>query len=105
MFASTQGFLPVVEFLLEKGANVNVADKDGRSALSYAKADGREHVEKFLVSKGGKEPPDLQTMHWKDHRRCVRVPVCIRWRHGHCKDWIYEVRCFHHRRHHHYHWR
>jgi hypothetical protein len=101
MFASTQGFLPVVEFLVEKGADINVADKDGRSALSYAKADGREHVEKFLVSKGGKEPPDLGTMDWRDHRRCIRVPVCIRWHFGYCKDWIYEVRCFHRHRHHH----
>jgi hypothetical protein len=105
MFASAQGFLPVVEFLVEKGADVNVADKDGRSALSYAKADGREHVEKFLAAKDGKEPPDLGTMHWQDHRRCIRVPVCVRWAFGHCREWVYEVRCFHHHRHHHDHWR
>ncbi len=99
MFASSSGDLPVVQLLLEKGAEINTADKDGKSALSYAKADGRQQVEQFLAGKGAKEPPDLETMGWRDHRRCHRVPVCIRWHHGHCTEWAYEVRC-HHRRHH-----
>jgi len=93
MYASAQGQIPVVEYLVEKGANINVADKDGKSALSYAKANGREKVEKFLVAKGGKEPPDLETMGWRHQGRCYRVPVCVRWRHGYCWRWAYEVRC------------
>lgn len=103
MYASAQGYVPVVEFLIEKGADINAADKDGKSALSYAKADGREQVEKLLIAKGGKEPPDLETMGWHDRGRCRRVPVCVRWRHGHCRHWVYEVRCRHHGHHHGHH--
>ena len=104
MYASAQGHMPVVEYLVEKGANINVADNDGKSALTYAKADNRENVEKFLVAKGGKEPPALETMGWRHRGRCHRVPVCVRWRHGYCWRWAYEVRCDrrprpHHRRH------
>ncbi len=102
MFASAAGDLPVVKLLLEKGANINTPDKDGKNALSYAKADGRQHVEQFLASKGAKEPPDMETMGWRHHRRCYRVPVCVRWHHGHCREWAYEVKC--RRRHHHRHW-
>jgi hypothetical protein len=93
MYASVEGHMPVVEYLVEQGAEINVADNDGKSALSYAKADGRENVEKFLVAKGGKEPPALETMGWRHRGRCHRVPVCVRWRHGYCWRWAYEVRC------------
>ena len=101
MYASSMGYLPVVEYLLEKGAEINVADKDGKSALSYAKAEDRDRVEEFLVAKGGKEPPDIETMGWRHRGRCHRVPVCVRWRHGYCWRWAYEVRCHRaHRPHH-----
>lgn len=103
MYASGQGYLPIVEFLIEKGADVNAADKDGKSALSYAKGDGREQVANVLTAKGGKEPPDLETMGWRHHRWCYKVPICVRWRHGECKEWVYEIRC--HRRQHHRWWK
>jgi hypothetical protein len=99
--ASAEGSLPVVKLLLDKGAQseLNTADKIGKNALSYAKTEGRKEVAEFLATKGAKVPPDMTLMHW-DHRRCYRVPVCVRWRHGQCWEWAYVVKCHRHHRHH-----
>ncbi len=101
MFASMEGSLPVVKLLLEKGAEpeMNAPDKIGKNALSYAKTEGRKEVADLLSSKGAKLPPDMTLMRG-DHRRCHRVPVCARWRHGHCREWVYVVKCHGHHRHH-----
>lgn len=43
MYASSDGSLPIVEFLIEKGANVNVTNKHGNDALSCAISDFEQH--------------------------------------------------------------
>jgi ankyrin repeat protein len=49
---SELGHEAVVKLLLGKGANVDAADKDGRTPLSYAAESGHEAVVKLLLEKG-----------------------------------------------------
>ena len=40
--------IEVVKCLVEKGANVNVVDKDGLTARDHAEAFGHEEIDKFF---------------------------------------------------------
>ena len=48
MLASHEGRIEVVQLLLEKGADVNVKEKTGKTALSMASSKGHENVVKLL---------------------------------------------------------
>ena len=45
----------VVETLLKAGANINIKDKDGKTALDYAKEKGFTKIAEILKSYGAKE--------------------------------------------------
>ena len=48
----TSGQLEVVKWLVEKGADVNATNKDGRTVLHSAADSGQLDVVKWLVEKG-----------------------------------------------------
>jgi len=52
--ASDEGFLPVVKYLVNHGANMEIKNDKGRTPLYQAVDEGRTDVVKFLVSKGAK---------------------------------------------------
>ena len=52
IIAAQKGHLAVARLLLEKGASVDAADKDGNTALIWASMEGREAVVKLLIEKG-----------------------------------------------------
>lgn len=52
MLASKGGRKAAVEALFNAGANVNIQDSNGDTALHYAVGDGREEIVGFLLSKG-----------------------------------------------------
>ncbi|KAM3510890.1 hypothetical protein MY11210_005493 [Beauveria gryllotalpidicola] len=47
-----QKFDTIVKMLLEKGANIDAKDNDGRTALSYVAEKGHEAIVKLLLEKG-----------------------------------------------------
>ena len=51
--AASEGIAPIVEFLLEKGADVNVEDRWGGTPLRDALREGHKKVAKLLHSRGG----------------------------------------------------
>ena len=55
MFASTNGKLDLVKYLISKGADVNHKAKDGTSALSWAIKNKSVEIIKILKAKGAKE--------------------------------------------------
>ena len=52
MVAAHQGHLEVARFLLEAGADKDVANKRGHSALAIATAQGHGEVARLLVEAG-----------------------------------------------------
>ena len=54
-FASDYGQLEVCEFLVSKGANVDLVDKHGITPLLAAIWEGHSDVCKFLISQGAKK--------------------------------------------------
>jgi ankyrin repeat protein len=44
----------IVKMLLDKGADPNLADKDGISPLAHAKAKGQKEIAKLIRAAGGK---------------------------------------------------
>ena len=52
IIAAQKGHEAVARLLLEKGASVDAADKDGNTALIWASMEGREAVVKLLIEKG-----------------------------------------------------
>ena len=52
MLASVRGLTSIVQELLEKGADPNIADKEGFTALSKAVSTDRDRVVTLLVSAG-----------------------------------------------------
>ena len=49
---ASNGYLEVVRFLVEKGADVNVANNTGSTLVNAATDNGHLDVVKFLVEKG-----------------------------------------------------
>lgn len=49
MFAAIKGNHVMVEFLMSKGADVDALTEEGKTALSYAKENGRDRVVKLLT--------------------------------------------------------
>ncbi|KJH50626.1 ankyrin repeat protein [Dictyocaulus viviparus] len=46
------GYLPIAEYLIEKGADIEVKDSKKRTALSHAVLNGQEHSVAMLLSRG-----------------------------------------------------
>lgn len=51
-FACTKGFIDVVKYLVEYGADINKETKDGISPLSIACSNGDQEIIKYLVEHG-----------------------------------------------------
>ena len=52
IIASHAGLISVVRLLLESGVDYDAQDSDGNSAITYAVANGRHNLVKYLASKG-----------------------------------------------------
>ncbi|MCI5054485.1 MAG: ankyrin repeat domain-containing protein [Flavobacteriales bacterium] len=50
MYAAYYGFTDIFEFLVEKGANVDVIDTENRTARSIALDNGNEHLLELISS-------------------------------------------------------
>ena len=46
--AAEKGYLEIVKYLIENGANANATDVDGKTALTWAVEKGHSEVVKFL---------------------------------------------------------
>ena len=55
--AAIVGYRDIVEFLVEKGADLNVKSKDGATPLHYALAARNNDIADYLKSKGAKDIP------------------------------------------------
>ncbi len=51
MFACRKGYLRIVQYLCYKGANLDLKDKYGYSALTHAAANKRIHIIRELISR------------------------------------------------------
>ena len=51
MLASEAGHFEVVKYLVENGANANLKDNDGKTALDFAETD---EIRQFLINNGAK---------------------------------------------------
>jgi ankyrin repeat protein len=58
ILASRQGDLPMVQLLLEFGADVNLTDNEGRTPIHEASQRGFLTIVQFLISKGGNYKAD-----------------------------------------------
>jgi ankyrin repeat protein len=76
MVAAHHGLVEVCDSLLERGANIDVADVDGETALAYACAD--PEVTRLLLSKGA----DIHLGSTEEHAPC-KTPLEIAARGGH----------------------
>lgn len=52
MLASMNGKLPAVKFLIKKGVNFDIGDKNGFTAIMFAAGNNRNEVVRYLVEKG-----------------------------------------------------
>jgi ankyrin repeat protein len=50
LLASSRGYLPIVKLLVEAGADIEIADKDGRTAIEIARDKDRTAVVEYLES-------------------------------------------------------
>ena len=51
-YAYEEDNLPIVEYLISKGANIEVKDKDGATPLHYSCINGHLQITAYLISKG-----------------------------------------------------
>ena len=51
MFAAAMGHGETVQLLLDHRADVKIADKDGATALAWARKEGHQNIAKMLQSK------------------------------------------------------
>ncbi|KAG8290526.1 hypothetical protein J6590_079660 [Homalodisca vitripennis] len=67
-YTAEKGCLGIIKFLVEKGVDVNAANKFKRTALHYAADNGHLEIVKFLLDKGsnptatdrdGRRPRDM----------------------------------------------
>lgn len=77
--ASHQGYVELVTYLISKGANVNVVDKEGDSALHYAAFGNQPETMRVLLEHGA-EVNFLNSSHCSALHICAhkKTPHCVR---------------------------
>jgi len=86
MIAASLGNLELVQLLVDNGADINIKDKAGQTAISYASRSGNDSVTSYLGSKGAKpdtgnsskytiEPVLLGT--WQGRNVKIAKSVCV----------------------------
>ncbi|WP_428603333.1 ankyrin repeat domain-containing protein [Sedimenticola sp.] len=79
--ATRQGSYIVVKLLTEKGADINLLDKQGISALGHAILAGRTQIADYLIKQGAKQDPDrlLDLMVKAGEKDRDVIPLLIKW--------------------------
>ena len=54
MLASQEGYVEIVQLLIENGTNLNVKNNDGKTAMNIAKTNKRKEIFKILKKAGAK---------------------------------------------------
>lgn len=75
--AAHQGFVDIVQLLISKGANVNVVDKEGDSALHYAAFGNQPETMRILLVNGA-DKNFLNSSH------CTALHICAHKKTPHC---------------------
>ena len=83
MEAAVRGNLAIIKLLLERGANVNQADRDGWTALMGATVEGRIESVKLLLDNGA----DVNAKNHDGERALV---MATRMKHAEIKDALLE---------------
>lgn len=55
MLASDEGYLNIVEYLLENGADINITNEYGDTALSRAELNGHKEIVEYLLANGAEK--------------------------------------------------
>ncbi len=79
--SATLGNYIAVKLLVENGADINLADKNGISALGRAVISGRTQIAEYLLKQGAKQAPDqlLDLLVKTGNTSRDIIPLLIRW--------------------------
>lgn len=74
-YASKDGYLTIVEYLIDKGAQIEVMDEENYTPLHYACAKGHLDVIKYLQSKDPILFPKLIQIKSNTNASCLHIAV------------------------------
>ncbi|MFH2138196.1 MAG: ankyrin repeat domain-containing protein [Candidatus Omnitrophota bacterium] len=72
MFAADSGYLEIVKLLVDKGADVNLKDSSGKTALDRARKSGENEVAEFLLLQRTDDPQKKAMIENRMNRRGQR---------------------------------
>ena len=74
--ASAAGQVETVEFLIEKGANVNIKDESSCLPIHSASVNGHSEIVKILLDNGAFPNPELGDVSLNHHKRSTHRSLC-----------------------------